>query len=384
MIQEGDFAIFKKGDNLKIFQIKSNKPAMIDRSKCNFEKLINQPFGYEYEIVDKHFQRKKPEQEVSKTTLVVEGNDNRNLLDISGNQKLSKDEIEELKNELDGKAIIEKLIENSDTFQQKTEYSKAKYLKKKKEKYLPIYQILRPTARTLAELYMQGRMKRKILNMRLDTISQILTYSNVAAHRNVLVMESCKGVLLASIVERVGGFGNIINLSPNGGDNSTKQSLEHMNFPEAFMKSIHNFPLEKSDKLDEYVKEIENKVEIADNEQYKERQVKKLETTKYVYEILKNKQIDCFVLASKFRPLPILEKLIDYLAPNRWFVIYSQIQEPLIECHKFLKSNRKAIHLEMAESWFREYQVLAERTHPKVMMDCCGGYLLTGITVSRE
>ena len=58
--------------------------------------------------------------------------------------------------------------------------------------------------------------------MRLDTISQILTYSNVAAHRNVLVMESCKGLLLASIVERVGGFGNVINLSPNGGDNSTK------------------------------------------------------------------------------------------------------------------------------------------------------------------
>jgi hypothetical protein len=36
----------------------------------------------------------------------VEGKDNRNLLDVSGNQKLSKDEIEELKNELDGKVCF--------------------------------------------------------------------------------------------------------------------------------------------------------------------------------------------------------------------------------------------------------------------------------------
>ena len=41
--------------------------------------------------------------------------------------------------------------------------------------------------------------------MRLDTVGQLLTYSNVAACRNVMVVESCKGLILAAIAERVGG-----------------------------------------------------------------------------------------------------------------------------------------------------------------------------------
>lgn len=43
----------------------------------------------------------------------------------------------------------------------------------------------------------------------------------------------------------------------------------------------------------------------------------------------------------------------------------------------------KATHMELSDSWLREYQVLPERTHPTVMMDCHGGYLLTGITVTH-
>jgi tRNA (adenine-N(1)-)-methyltransferase non-catalytic subunit len=58
--------------------------------------------------------------------------------------------------------------------------------------------------------------------------------------------------------------------------------------------------------------------------------------------------------------------------------------KPLIECHSFLKKSQKATHMELSDSWLREYQVLPERTHPKVMMDCSGGYLLTGITVNNE
>ena len=61
--------------------------------------------------------------------------------------------------------------------------------------------------------------------MRMDTISQILTYSNLAAHRNCLVVESCKGLLLSAVVERVGGFGTIVNFSPNGSHISTSTIL---------------------------------------------------------------------------------------------------------------------------------------------------------------
>jgi tRNA (adenine58-N1)-methyltransferase non-catalytic subunit len=85
--------------------------------------------------------------------------------------------------------------------------------------------------------------------MRIDTVSQILTYSNVASFRNVIVLESCKGLILGSIVERVAGNGTIINLSPNGSHIATKETLDYMNFPADYTKTLYNFPLEKIDKV---------------------------------------------------------------------------------------------------------------------------------------
>ena len=64
-----------------------------------------------------------------------ETRDNRNIVDSSTHQKLSKEEIMSLRGE--GKAgdeIIKQLVENSATFEDRTEFSKAKYLKKKKKK----------------------------------------------------------------------------------------------------------------------------------------------------------------------------------------------------------------------------------------------------------
>lgn len=311
-------------------------------------------------------------------------NDNRNLLDVSSNQKLSREGIEKLKNsDVDGAEIIDKLIENSASFNNKTEYSQEKYIKKKKEKYLAQYAIIKPSIRTLCQYFTQGHNKKKILNMRMDTIAQILTYANISAYRNVMVLESCRGLLLAAIIERIGGFGKVVNFSPNGSHIASKDTLNYMNFPIDFTNKLYNFPLEKCHRTEDYIKELMGKVEIAkDNEQYRNKKKEQLENANVVNDLFKNKQMDCLVIASKFRPLPILEKTIDHLGSNRYFVIYSQTQEPLIECHSYLKRTQKAIHMELSDSWLREYQILPERTHPTVMMDCHGGFLLTGITVT--
>ena len=63
------------------------------------------------------------------------GEDNRDLTD-KDNQKLSRDEINKMREEgVDGVEIVEKLIENSETFQNKTKFSQEKFLKKKAKKY---------------------------------------------------------------------------------------------------------------------------------------------------------------------------------------------------------------------------------------------------------
>lgn len=61
--------------------------------------------------------------------------DNRSLLDDSTNQKLSQEEILEMQRKgVEGQEIIKALIDNSASFQSKTEFSQAKYIKKKQQK----------------------------------------------------------------------------------------------------------------------------------------------------------------------------------------------------------------------------------------------------------
>jgi len=63
-------------------------------------------------------------------------NDNRDMVDNNKAQKLQASEIEKMKQEgVEGQQIIDKLIENSESFNKRTEFSKAKYLAKKRQKY---------------------------------------------------------------------------------------------------------------------------------------------------------------------------------------------------------------------------------------------------------
>ena len=49
-----------------------------------------------------------------------------------------------------------------------------------------------------------------MLNMREDTLGQILSYSNVSAGCQVLVLETCMGVVTGALAERMGGYGKVL------------------------------------------------------------------------------------------------------------------------------------------------------------------------------
>ena len=102
------------------------------------------------------------------------GEDNRDLVD-KDNQKLSRDEINKMREDgVDGVEIMEKLIENSETFQAKTKFSQEKFLKKKAKKYHQYILVRKPSIRLLMEItYKADPMK--LLNLRVDTLSQVNT-----------------------------------------------------------------------------------------------------------------------------------------------------------------------------------------------------------------
>jgi tRNA (adenine-N(1)-)-methyltransferase non-catalytic subunit len=138
-------------------------------------------------------------------TFEVPTKDNRSYTDSNDSQKLSNIEIASLRaSGLRGPELIAKIVENSETWDTKTEFSKQKYLKKKQQKYMPRIQMVRCTALSLCEVY-HSRQPAKILNLRADTLGQLLQYGNVYAGMQVLVVDTCMGLLTSAIAERMLG-----------------------------------------------------------------------------------------------------------------------------------------------------------------------------------
>ena len=57
--------------------------------------------------------------------------------------------------------LIETLAENNKSFEKKTDFSKSKYIKRKKSKFLKVIRVLEPTPRHLCEFYF-GKQPKKI------------------------------------------------------------------------------------------------------------------------------------------------------------------------------------------------------------------------------
>ena len=116
--------------------------------------------------------------------------DNRDIVDKNSSQKLSREEIEAMRDSgTSGEAVMAALIENSDTFAKKTKFSQAKFLKKKARKYFEFLVIRRPTLRLLAQIAYKGDPM-KVLNLRVDSLAQLLCQGRM------LLGESIEYVLL--------------------------------------------------------------------------------------------------------------------------------------------------------------------------------------------
>lgn len=68
-------------------------------------------------------------------------------------------------------------------------------MKKKKQKHVAEFTVLKPNTRLMCQMYHE-KSPAKILNIRMDTLAQILTYGNVHAFTNVAVVDTCSGLVV--------------------------------------------------------------------------------------------------------------------------------------------------------------------------------------------
>ncbi|XP_013865341.1 tRNA (adenine(58)-N(1))-methyltransferase non-catalytic subunit TRM6 [Austrofundulus limnaeus] len=431
-IKEGDYVVLKRGEIYKSMQIQPRKKVIFEKQWIFLDNVVGQMYNTTFEILSGGALQPKKEDTESSTDVKVAGTDNRNIVDDGKSQKLTRDDIETLKEQgLKGQEIIQQLIDNSSTFSNKTGYAQDKYIKKKKKKYENTVTILKPTCRILALMY-HGREPGKICHLRYDTLAQMLTLSNIHAGSKVLVFETCAGLVLGAVMERMGGYGSVIQMYPGGGP--VRAGVECFGFPAHFHKTLHEFPIcnvnallagsldttSKDPTADEKqfdvaVKEeppeaeeqqegspeqsMETKAEDADDDHEKlereKRKEEKAQEKKVKLEekrrklaasaaLLEGRNADGLVIASRFHPCPVLLGLIKFLSPSRPFVVYSQYKEPLIECYTKLKEQGGTVNLRLTDTWLRHYQVLPNRTHPLLLMSGGGGYLLSGTTVATD
>nr|XP_046229582.1 tRNA (adenine(58)-N(1))-methyltransferase non-catalytic subunit TRM6 [Scatophagus argus] len=433
-IKDGDHVVLKRGDIFKAVQIQLKKKVIFEKQWFFLDNAVGHLYSTTFEIVSGGIlQLQKLKDAESSADAKEAGTDNRNIVDDGKSQKLTRDDIEALKEQgLKGQEIIQQLIDNSSTFKDKTEYAQHKYIKKKKKKYENTVTILKPSCRILAMMY-HGREPSKICHLRYDSLAQMLTLANIHAGSKVLVFETCAGLLLGACMERMGGYGSVIQMYPGG--EPVRAGVESFGFPAHFHDMLHGFPIchvnallagtldttskdpsadskqpimaaEKqnqpgaeeqgspetqsmetssgADSSHDQEKEQKEKRKEAKTQEKKVKLEEKRKKLAAAAALLEPRNADGLVIASRFHPCPVLMGLLKFLSPSRPFVVYSQYKEPLIECYTKLKEHGGAVSLRLTDTWLRRYQVLPNRTHPLLLMSGGGGYLLSGTTVAMD
>ncbi|XP_042868194.1 tRNA (adenine(58)-N(1))-methyltransferase non-catalytic subunit TRM6-like [Penaeus japonicus] len=448
-IYEGTVVVVQKGSYMKTCRVLQGRSIVFGKKgegqfTLNLDGALGCAFGSSFKmerISNKLFKIIQIKENTNMQDIVKEsGEDNRNICDDGRSQKLSPEEISQLKDSgLTGKEVIQTLTENSTTFKSKTKFSQEKYVNKKQRKYDEVITMQRPSLRLLSNMYyIQDPLK--IANLRIDTLSQILCFANVQSGGRFAVFESgSQGLVTAGMLHRMGMAGKLVQIYQGNHPqreavdlmNFTEQELQVLSFinfsklPDVDEKSLKNgkeaqtkdatkneTSTETTEKtadegkvdikesngesekmcVDEEVKEVpaevpkegaapesENKSTFKRPRKFVRTQVEDVEVSSSVL----CGQIDGLVIACRQHPVNITKELLQFLKPGHPFVVFSPYKEPLMDLFIEVKA-QGATNLRLSETWLRHYQVLPMRTHPEINMSGGGGYILCGARVMSQ
>ena len=124
---------------------------------------------------------------------------NKTFIDSNTAQTLNQDQVLEIRSELGGEAVVEQLIQNSSTFTKKSSFAQEKYIKKKKNKHLSLFRVLKATCGNIADTLFQLKPQKSLKS---DALFNMLALANIHYFSKVILNDHTGGVLLGSIMER--------------------------------------------------------------------------------------------------------------------------------------------------------------------------------------
>ena len=410
----------------------SNRTAVIGKHKdVSLDPLIGAPFGSTYEVdmdgVLYPAEPDPPEWNVPEETIeaIDDERNNADVNDMRNNsaQGLDQHDIARLKREgKSGKEIVEMLSTNSATFAKKTAFAQEKYKKKKLRKHLVKCRARRPTARATCEAYFH-KQPAATNYMRYDALGMLLALGNVGANAQPLVVETCGGLVVGAIADRMGGAG-VVCAGHTGGTCNSLDIVRLMNLSDAERESIVTAPVtelmkarrrweagevptdddaakEKDEPMVEKKEEEEGGAEAntaVRTDVDKDKDGGEGWTPRERPEGWRSKRIEAasadrinrlaspsegftslIVASPALDPSSALTKLLPLLAPSAPFCVWSYTAQPLAEALDTLRRSSSAVNLSLQEPWLRKHQVLPRRTHPTMTTTAgSGGYVLSG------
>ncbi|KAK0841371.1 hypothetical protein LTS02_016869, partial [Friedmanniomyces endolithicus] len=150
--------------------------------------------------------------------ILAEPKNNRLTVDSTSRQTLTQREIEDLKESSAGQEVIAKILAHHAALDEKTVFSKAKYMVRKRSKYLKRFTVLPMEVGSLIE-YLLEKEPGRIMEMREETVGLVGAWSNVhwsggeEAERDGsgeegggvrwLVVDETGGLVVAALAERM-------------------------------------------------------------------------------------------------------------------------------------------------------------------------------------
>ncbi|KAJ9598825.1 hypothetical protein L9F63_026639 [Diploptera punctata] len=325
----------------------------------------------------------------------------------------------------DKSQIISEVIENRSQ-QNKTFYENRQSRKRDRKhtddrQYYQYVSVRWPTIRLISEILFRYEPG-KIMSLRIDTLSQIISAAGVTSNGTYIVYENkpfdsctpikfCTTFCCCAMNFRSEQMSRIIYSNVNSlllklvqkSNESNNKASEVEKTPSDVIENEDNI---KESGVEEKISTVSTETSIVpkkeseqdkkdDNTNTKKRKytdddefsVKKakwnLEADKATAILWPNKA-DGLIIVTREHPGNILYALLPYVHSSRPFVVFCPCLEPLLEVYVHLKTQNNTIALRLTETFSRKQQVRSNSTHPDITTSGGGGYLLMGIVVDSE
>ncbi len=334
----------KKNINLSFFKDKKLNTYWDVSDDNNYKQISEKEFKNEEEF----------EGEVLEyTNEKITGATNKEIYQSSQAQKLSQEDIENLKTTTQDKdELIKKIVENNTSMEKRTIFSQEKILKKKALKYKYLIFITPPSLYNIIETFFIYEC-RSINQLRFDSVASMLINSNFQEKSSTIIIDESNFILTLAYAQRT-QFGS---------------KVMHIFFDRIPSKNINLLNLNRAQKANiEYM-----------------RYSLLMDDTRMFKNFYKNKFAN-LVLCLKEDKLLVqyFFELWQFLRPSGNFVLFSNDKEILISIDKIVIENNLGIDSKIIETITREYQILELRTHPVMNNKGYSGYVYVGYKAAEE